>query len=56
MYHELAMDRVSMTYSWHNINTEYGNNDRAEKPQRMRAENGDREKFKMADDKWDFAT
>ena len=26
MYHELAMDRVSMTYSWRNINTEYGNN------------------------------
>ena len=26
MYHELAMDRVSMTYSWHNINDEYGNN------------------------------
>ena len=26
MYHELAMDRVSMTYSWHNINPEYGDN------------------------------
>ena len=26
VYHELAMDRVSMTYSWHNINAEYGNN------------------------------
>ena len=26
MNHELAVDRVSMTYSWHNINTEYGNN------------------------------
>ena len=26
MKHELAVDRVSMTYSWHNINTEYGNN------------------------------
>ena len=26
MNHELALDRVSMTYSWHNINTEYGNN------------------------------
>ena len=26
MYHEMAMDRVSMTYSWHNINPEYGNN------------------------------
>ena len=25
MNHELAVDRVSMTYSWHNINTEYGN-------------------------------
>ena len=25
MHHELAVDRVSMTYSWHNINTEYGN-------------------------------
>ena len=25
MTHELAVDRVSMTYSWHNINTEYGN-------------------------------
>ena len=26
MYHELAMDRVSMSYSWHNIYDEYGNN------------------------------
>ena len=26
MKHELAVDRASMTYSWHNINTEYGNN------------------------------
>ena len=26
MRHELAVDRVSMTYSWHNINAEYGNN------------------------------
>lgn len=26
MYHELAADRISMTYSWHNINPEYGNN------------------------------
>ena len=25
MHHELAVDRVSMTYSWHNINTEYNN-------------------------------
>ena len=25
MRHELAVDRVSMTYSWHNINAEYGN-------------------------------
>ena len=25
MHHELAVDRVSMTYSWHNINSEYGN-------------------------------
>ena len=25
MNHELAVDRVSMTYSWHNINSEYGN-------------------------------
>ena len=25
--YELAMDRVSMTYSWHNINAEYGNNE-----------------------------
>ena len=25
MYYELAMDRVSMTHLWHNINTEYGN-------------------------------
>ena len=25
MWHELAVDRVSMTYSWHNINAEYGN-------------------------------
>ena len=25
MNHELAVDRVSMTYSWHNINTEYNN-------------------------------
>jgi len=26
MNHELAVDRVSMTYSWHNINADYGNN------------------------------
>lgn len=26
MHHELALDRVSMTYSWHNINAEYRNN------------------------------
>ena len=26
MHHELAVDRVSMTYSWHNINPEYKNN------------------------------
>ena len=26
MNYELAMDRVSMTYSWHNINEGYGNN------------------------------
>ena len=26
MHHELAVDRVSMTYSWHNFNAEYGNN------------------------------
>ena len=26
MNHELAVDRVSMTYSWHNINTKYDNN------------------------------
>ena len=25
MHHELAVDRVSMTYSWHNVNAEYGN-------------------------------
>jgi len=25
MNHELAVDRVSMTYSWHNINDHYGN-------------------------------
>ena len=25
MNYELAMDRVSMTYSWHNINEGYGN-------------------------------
>ena len=25
MHHELAVDRISMTYSWHNINAEYGN-------------------------------
>ena len=25
MHHELAVDRVSMTYSWHNINSEYRN-------------------------------
>ena len=25
MHHELAVDRVSMTYSWHSINDEYGN-------------------------------
>lgn len=25
MKHEMAIDRVSMTYSWHNINIEYGN-------------------------------
>ena len=28
MHHELAVDRVSMTYSWHNINAEYGKNTR----------------------------
>ena len=26
MHHDLAVDRVSMTYSWHNINSEYRNN------------------------------
>lgn len=26
MKHELAVDRVSMTYSWHNINATYNNN------------------------------
>ena len=26
MRHELAVDRISMTYSWHNINSEYKNN------------------------------
>ena len=26
MRHELALDRISMTYSWHNINSEYKNN------------------------------
>ena len=26
MHHELAVDRVSVTYSWHNINAKYGNN------------------------------
>jgi len=26
MHHNLAVDRVSMTYSWHNVNAEYGNN------------------------------
>ena len=25
MHHELAVDRVSMTYFWHNVNSEYGN-------------------------------
>ena len=25
MHHDLAVDRVTMTYSWHNINSEYGN-------------------------------
>jgi len=25
MHHELAVDRVSMTYSWHNVNDHYGN-------------------------------
>ena len=25
MHHELAVDRVSMTYSWHNINDDYSN-------------------------------
>ena len=25
MNHELAVDGVSMTYSWHNVNSEYGN-------------------------------
>ena len=24
-YYELAVDRVTMTYSWHNINSEYKN-------------------------------
>ena len=26
MKHEIAVDRVSMTFSWHNIKSEYGNN------------------------------
>ena len=26
MRHELAVDRISMTYSWHNINSKYKNN------------------------------
>ena len=26
MIHELAVDRLSMTYSWHNITTTYDNN------------------------------
>ena len=26
MIHELAVDRLSMTYSWHNIATTYNNN------------------------------
>ena len=26
MHHELAVDRIGMTYSWHNINAEYRNN------------------------------
>ena len=26
MRHELSVDRITMTYSWHNINQEYGNN------------------------------
>ena len=26
MRHELAVDRVSMTYSWHNVNAGYNNN------------------------------
>ena len=26
MKHELALDRLSMTYSWYNIRSDYGNN------------------------------
>ena len=26
MKHEIAMDKVSMTYSWHNISDQYRNN------------------------------
>ena len=26
MKHEIAMDKVSMTYSWHNISDQYKNN------------------------------
>ena len=26
MKHDLVLDRLSMTYSWHNINPEYKNN------------------------------
>ena len=26
MTHELALDKVSMTYSWHNISDQYKNN------------------------------
>ena len=26
MKHEIGMDKLSMTYSWHNINSEYKNN------------------------------
>jgi len=27
MHHHMAVDRVAMTYSWHNVNNEYGNNE-----------------------------
>ena len=32
MTHELALDKVTMTYSWHNISDQYQNNEKEYSP------------------------